>query len=224
MLSALYEQYPGESSVLLRYARVALRTGGASAAPEACAAAGAAAALLQAQGRPREAAQALRMCPLGPEAAVEAGREPPAGLARGSKCDALAAAALAAAGAARSDAERAQVGTAFVTGDGPGCRGTKTYVEVVSHLQNADPYNPHLHAEWARLLRAMPARDVEAAQHMAFAVSVWEQAAREARRAPQGQAAARLAAAARAEMGSWEGVRAGPRSVAQLANSQLKSV
>jgi phosphatidylglycerophosphate synthase len=48
-----------------------------------------------------------------------------------------------------------------------------------------------------------------------------EQQAASARRTPEGQAAARLAASARAEAASWEGIPAGPRSVQSLVNKPL---
>jgi hypothetical protein len=223
VLSTLYAKYPGEPSVLTRYARVAMRTGGADAAGEACAAAGAAAALYAAAGQATAAVEALALCPKGPVAARDAAGTPPRGLAAAAACDAAAATVLRDAAAAGADKRaRADIGTAFVTRDGAGCRGTKLYVETVSALQNADPYNPHLHTEWARLLREMPGRGAEAAQHMAFAISVFEHAASEGRRTPDGLVAARAGAAARAEMASWTGTEAGPRSVRNHYSAQLR--
>jgi hypothetical protein len=159
---------------------------------------------------------------MGAAAAAKAGAKPPRGLSAGADCDAASRAALAEVAAIGGDTgKRAETGTAFVKREGPTCRGTKAYVEAVSALQNADAYNPWLHMEWARLLRAMAGRDAEAAAHADFAVRVFEQQAASARRTPAGQAAARLATAARAEAASWEGTAAGPRSVRSLVNKPL---
>ena len=221
-LSALYAAHPREPSLLLAYGRLALRSGGPAAKDEACAAAGAAARLLLEGGNAMAAAKAVELCPRGAAAAAKAGAVPPRGLSAGAGCDAASAAALAEAAATGSDAaRRAEIGTAFVQREGATCRGTKAYVEVVSALQNADPYNPHLHMEWARLLRAMAGRDSEAAAHADFGARMFEQQAASARRTPEGQAAARLAASARAEAASWEGIPAGPRSVQSLVNKPL---
>jgi hypothetical protein len=221
-LSALYAAHPREPSLLLAYGRLALRSGGPAAKDEACAAAGAAARLLLEGGNAMAAAKAVELCPRGAAAAAKAGAVPPRGLSAGAGCDAASAAALAEAAATGSDAaRRAEIGTAFVQREGATCRGTKAYVEVVSALQNADPYNPHLHVEWARLLRTMTGRDEEASAHMAFAIATFEQMAAQQRRTPAGTVAARAAEAARLEQETWRGVAAGPRSVKHMANKPL---
>jgi tetratricopeptide (TPR) repeat protein len=221
-LSSLHAAHPREPSVLLAYARLAMRSRGEAAADEACAAAGAAARMLLEAGQAGAAAAATELCPMGAAAAAKAGAKPPRGLSAGADCDAASRAALAEVAAIGGDTgKRAEIGTAFVKREGPTCRGTKAYVEAVSALQNADAYNPWLHMEWARLLRAMAGRDAEAAAHADFAVRVFEQQAASARRTPAGQAAARLATAARAEAASWEGTAAGPRSVRSLVNKPL---
>ena len=54
------------------------------------------------------------------------------------------------------------------------CRGKRAYTIAVNELQMADPYDPWLHREWARLL-ALELRFAESMKHL------------EVRRAPTGR-------------------------------------
>ena len=58
------------------------------------------------------------------------------------------------------------------------CRArSHAYMQAVNELQTADPYDPFLHREWALLLQTRGGRDAEAAQHMAMAFAMFQQAA-----------------------------------------------
>ena len=253
VLASLWEKYPDQPAVLLRYAQVATRIGGDER--QACAAVGLGLNLMAAKGGglpPQEAAIAYKMCPGGEAAAQAAAKDgPPPQLTRVNTCkDACLAveregraimgnhsAALPAeveqmashlsAQERTSLAQRMQfaaLARGFMKKHSAACRGTSEYTEVVNAMQNMEPYNADLHAEWARMLRDMPSRDGEAVQHMAFAVQMWSL---ELKQVPPGSRDAKRAASlldrAQKELASWEGVPAGPRSVASMYSPTLKA-
>jgi hypothetical protein len=224
VLALLHNAHPREAAVLLAYARVIARVDGVAGEEDACAALGAAALLLEEKGHAEGAASARALCAAGPEAAAAAAAVPH-GLLGAGRCDAEAPAALAAFAAARDVAGRDAVGTGFVQQWGTACRGNAAYFKAVHALQVSLPYNPHLHVEWARLLREQLTQDAPAAMHMEFALNTFEAAAREARArglATERREAVRAAARVRAERTAWGGKPAGPRSVKKLIDTPLK--
>ncbi len=224
-LAALHAGYPDEPAVLQTYARVTSRVDGPAGDAEACAAAGRAAELLEARGAPASAAKAARqLCPLGVREARRAAAVPP-GLPGAARCDAAIPEVLRQLAALRTTAQRSALGTQFVQQMGASCRGHSGYVKAINALQTADPYNPHLHVEWARLLREMLLHEADADTHMAVGRELLVQAAAGARAAgahAQAEAAERQAEQLRREHAGWAGVPSGPRSVKKLIDSRLK--
>lgn len=230
VLSQLHAQHPRSPAVLLAYARITLRTDGPAGEPDACAAAGTAAQILLETGQLDDAKAAWAICPAGKKAAMSAAGQPIVGLVglqSEGGCDTAAPQAVAAVAALPSDAssKRYQLATEFVRAWGVACRGNKAYLHAVNALQTGDPYNPHLHAEWARLLRDELTRGDEAEKHMSFALTVFKQteeaAARSGDAQMQREARQQVETLTR-ERESWAGVEAGPRSVVRLVDEQLK--
>lgn len=251
VLASLWEKYPDQPAVLLRYAQVATRIGGDER--QACAAVGLGVNMMTARGGvpPQEIALAYQMCPGGEAAAQAAAKDgPPPQLTRVNTCkdacSAVAKDAVAVMGNASaalpadvepmaahlspedrtSLAQRMQfavLARRFMKRHSAACRGTSEYTEVINAMQNLEPYNADLHAEWARMLRDMPSRDGEAVKHMEFAVQMW---GLELSQVPAGSKDAKRAAAlldkAKKELASWEGVPAGPRSVSSMYSPTLK--
>jgi hypothetical protein len=224
----LHAEHPAEPAVLLAYARVVAKVDGEEGADEVCAAAGAAAAMMDKVNAPPSAADAARaLCGAGPARARRLARVPD-GLLLGGKCDAAAeqvAQTFSALSAGGSDGARDAVATAFVRRMGAACRGNGAYFKAVHALQVALPYNPHLHAEWARLQRQQLEQEETAGKHMDFAVSVLEHAVSVARASGDAAAAKEAERDLRRvvrERASWVGVPAGPRSVTQLVDERLK--
>ena len=60
----------------------------------------------------------------------------------------------------------------FIREMGPRCRGKRSYSVFINELQNADPFDPWLHREWARLL-ALELRLAEAMQHLEASVALF---------------------------------------------------
>jgi hypothetical protein len=66
----------------------------------------------------------------------------------------------------------------FIAQAGAICRSSSgAYLEAINKLQRLDSYDPFLHREWGLILQARGGRDAEAAQHLAVAVTLFEQAA-----------------------------------------------
>jgi hypothetical protein len=66
----------------------------------------------------------------------------------------------------------------FIAQAGAICRSSSgAYLEAINKLQRLDSYDPFLHREWGLILQARGGRDAEAAQHLAVAVALFEQAA-----------------------------------------------
>ena len=220
-LAALHSEHPGEPEVLLAYARVIRKLDAVAGDDEACAAAGHAARLLAEAGQTKRAAAAEALCPRGRRAARAAAAVPGGLLAAGS-CDSASPAAVAE-HAAAAEAQRPGIAIAFVRRMGAACRGNGAYLRAVNALQTADPMNPVLHWEWARLLRLQLGRDEEAEKHAAFAVTVFDAHAKMARDGgaeAEARAAEHEAKKVKAEMKTWRGVKAGPP--ARLADAHLE--
>jgi len=253
VLAGMWAKYPGQPAILLRYAQVATRIGGDERQACAAAGLAAELLRERLGGiSAQDLAIAYGMCPGGAEVAVAAAKDgPPPQLTRINTCEdacravraegsaimrnasaelppEMASLAGALTPAHRTElAQRMRFATlarAFLKKSSAACRGTSSYTEAVNALQNLEPYNADLHSEWARMLREMPGRDAEAVQHMNFAADSWAQ---EAEQMPPGSKETKRAAAhaerARAEIRSWDGVPAGPKSVSSLSSPQLKN-
>jgi hypothetical protein len=71
---------------------------------------------------------------------------------------------------------RAALARAFLLQVGGSCDSHEGYLAAVNALQRAEPYDPLLHREWARLLSLRPGREVEAKQHMNAAAALFADA------------------------------------------------
>jgi hypothetical protein len=224
-LAMLHAAHPTEAAVVLAYARVVAKVDGAEGVEEVCAAAGAAADMMERAGAPpAAAADARALCAAGAARARRVARVPD-GLLLGGQCDTGAETVVATFASLADEGARDAVATAFVRRMGGACRGNGAYFKAVHVLQVALPYNPHLHAEWARLLRQQLEQEETAAKHMDFAVGVLEHtlaAARASDDAAAAKEAERELRRVKRERASWEGVPAGPRSVTQLVDERLK--
>jgi len=71
---------------------------------------------------------------------------------------------------------RAPIARSFLSASAGGCDSHESYLAAVNALQRAEPYDPLLHREWARLLSLRPGREAEARQHLNAAAALFYEA------------------------------------------------